>query len=57
MRVTRHVALCKTTISVDEEPCDYQKAGSCLVPGAVESDRDVTCYRYVSIYIVILFHY
>ena len=29
-----------TTSSFDDEPCDYQKAGSCLVPGAVESDRD-----------------
>ena len=32
-----------TTTSLDDEPCDYQKEGSCLVPGAVESDRDVTC--------------
>ena len=32
----------KATTSVDDEPCDYQKAGSSLVPGAVESDRDVT---------------
>ena len=33
----------KATNSVDDEPCDYQKAGSSLVPGAVESDRDATC--------------
>ena len=32
-----------TRTRVDDEPCDYQKAGSCLVPGAVESDRDLTC--------------
>ena len=33
----------KATTSVDDEPCDYQKAGSSLVPGAVESDRGATC--------------
>ena len=32
----------KTTTSFDDDPCDYQKAGSCLVPGAVENDRDIT---------------
>lgn len=34
--------MCKTTTSLDDEPCDHQEEGSCLVPGAVESDRDVT---------------
>ena len=34
-------ALRKATTSFDDEPCD-QKEGSCLVAGAVESDRDVT---------------
>jgi hypothetical protein len=33
-------ALCNTTTSFDDEPCDRQKEGSC--PRAVESDRDLT---------------
>jgi hypothetical protein len=39
--VTGLDALRKATTSFDDEPCD-QKEGSCLVAGAVESDRDVT---------------
>ena len=40
-KVTGLDALRKATTSFDDEPCD-QKEGSCLVAGAVESDRDVT---------------
>jgi len=36
------LCLLRTATRLDEEPCDYQNEGSCLVPGAVESDRDVT---------------
>jgi hypothetical protein len=36
-KVTRLGALCDTTTSFDDEPCDRQKEGSC--PRAVESDR------------------
>ena len=38
--MTRRVAMCKTTTSLDDEPCDRQKEGSC--PRVVESDRDIT---------------
>jgi hypothetical protein len=40
-KVTSLDALCDTTTSFDDEPCDHQKEGSC--PRVVESDRDVTC--------------
>jgi hypothetical protein len=39
-KVTSLDALCDTTTSFDDEPCDHQKEGSC--PRVVESDRDVT---------------
>ena len=40
-KVTSLGAVCNTTTSFDDEPCDHQKEGSC--PRVVESDRDVTC--------------
>jgi len=39
--VTSLGAVCNTTTSFDDEPCDHQKEGWC--PRVVESDRDVTC--------------
>ena len=39
-KVTSLGAVCNTTTSFDDEPCDHQKEGSC--PRVVESDRDVT---------------
>ena len=40
-KVTSLGAVCNTTTSFDDEPCDHQKEGWC--PRVVESDRDVTC--------------
>jgi hypothetical protein len=40
-KVTSLGAVCNTTTSFDDEPCDHQKGGWC--PRVVESDRDVTC--------------
>ena len=41
-KVTSLDALCDTTTSFDDEPCDHQKEGSC--PRVVESDRgELTC--------------
>jgi hypothetical protein len=39
--VTSLGAVCNTTTSFDDEPCDHQKEGSC--PRVVESDREIAC--------------
>ena len=39
-KVTRLGAVCNTTTSFEDEPCDHQKEGSC--PRVVESDLYVT---------------